>query len=133
MYRTFCNNLCCLFIAVILSGMAAGPVHGQKQDGDSSFSACFPDAASMELALMMNQDTLRSATPASENSMETYTWSGSFQAPCQMIHKCQAHSLGCLHSSLTKAGYLHGNTMSSRAESSSNPDDYIFALGQIRV
>lgn len=134
MYRTFCNNLCCLFIAVILGGMTAGLVHFQQSGDEASLSSGFPGTASMVLSGLMNQDAVRSFVPSSEGSMETYSVTGSAPAPCQMSHKCQSQTIGCGQTTLAKAGHIQENTMSSRTEPSSRlADYYIFALGRIRV
>lgn len=134
MYRTFCNNLCCLFIAVVLGGMTAGLVHSHKSEGRISFSAGFPETASMVLSGLMNQDAVRSFVPSSDGSMETYSVTGSAQAPCQMSQKCQSQTVGSSQTDFAKAGHLQESTMSSRVEPASRlADYYIFALGRIRV
>lgn len=133
MYWTFCNNLCCLFIAVVFGGMAAGPVHCLKPDEEGSFSAGHMDEAAIESFLMMNQTTLSSFVPSCDSSMETYSASGSAQVPCQMSHRCHILIPGCSLIPPAKAGHLPGNILSSKAGSSLMQDDYIFAIGRIRV
>lgn len=135
MYRTFCNNLCCLLIAVILGGMTAGLVHfHQKSEEGISFSAGFPETAPMVLSGPVGQDAVRSFIPSSGGSMETCSVTVSAPAPGQMSQKCQGQAPGCSQISFSRTGHFHEATLSFREEPASRLSDYyIFALGRIMV
>lgn len=135
MYRAFCNNLCCLFIAVILGGMTAGTVHfPQKSEKGILFSAGVPEAASMVLSGLGNKDSVRSFIPSSDGSMETYSVNGPAQAPGQMSEKCQSHAFHCSCTQfLAKPAKYQEPCFLCRLDISSRlADYYIFTLGHIR-